>query len=249
MTYSDNILKLANSYYEHCVAHITKFAVIKKLPNGKYRVLSENGRNLGTYKKKDVAEKRLKQVEYFKYLDSLKDKSKVDDKEIDLSGMDEFSFSCLIRELNKKASKEQLTFFLKIHKAYFDKAVKDKIKNPEKISLKMAFTKFSKLHKVKVNSKIIKTAAVTELGDPKLVGKYLADIVRFTLKRISPAKRQGSINNLKNKFYYLNENEIASKKMPASSSIGQAITFVKTVLFNQNAKYIRDVLNHLIRFL
>lgn len=40
--------------------------MIKKVKNG-YKVLSEKGKNLGgPYKTKEEAEKRLKQVEYFK---------------------------------------------------------------------------------------------------------------------------------------------------------------------------------------
>lgn len=34
----------------------------------KYRVVSENGRNLGTYSTRAEAEKRLKQVEMFKHM-------------------------------------------------------------------------------------------------------------------------------------------------------------------------------------
>jgi len=41
--------------------------MIKRVPGG-YQVLSEKGKNLGgTYKTKKQAEKRLKQVEYFKH--------------------------------------------------------------------------------------------------------------------------------------------------------------------------------------
>jgi hypothetical protein len=41
--------------------------MIKKTPSG-YKVLSEKGKNLGgPYKSKKAAEKRLKQVEYFKH--------------------------------------------------------------------------------------------------------------------------------------------------------------------------------------
>jgi hypothetical protein len=41
--------------------------VIKKVPGG-YRVLSEKGKNLGgPYRTKTEAEKRLKQVEFFKH--------------------------------------------------------------------------------------------------------------------------------------------------------------------------------------
>lgn len=33
----------------------------------KYRVVSEKGKNLGEYKSKEEAEKRLREVEYFKH--------------------------------------------------------------------------------------------------------------------------------------------------------------------------------------
>jgi len=40
--------------------------VIRKVKEG-YRVLSESGRDMGTYATKEEAEKRLKQIEYFKH--------------------------------------------------------------------------------------------------------------------------------------------------------------------------------------
>jgi hypothetical protein len=42
------------------------------------------------------------------------------------------------------------------------------------------------------------------------------------------------------------ETEIASKQLPESAALGQAITFVKHVLFNHDAKYVREVLNSLV---
>lgn len=43
--------------------------MIKKLGNNSFQVISEKtGRNLGTYRTKEEAAKRLKQVEYFKHL-------------------------------------------------------------------------------------------------------------------------------------------------------------------------------------
>ena len=94
---------------------------------------------------------------------------------------------------------------------------------------------------------MVKNAATSELGDPKLVGKYLADIIRFTLTRISPERRPQSIENLKQKIYNLNEQAIAIKTLPPSSALGQSITFVKHVLFNHDARYIREVLNNIVR--
>lgn len=42
------------------------YSKIVKIKN-KYRVVSESGKNLGTYNTRAEAEKRLKQVEYFKH--------------------------------------------------------------------------------------------------------------------------------------------------------------------------------------
>ncbi len=41
--------------------------MIRKIKGG-YRVVSEKGRNMGTYKTKEEAQKRLRQIEYFKHL-------------------------------------------------------------------------------------------------------------------------------------------------------------------------------------
>jgi hypothetical protein len=40
--------------------------MIKKIKEG-YRVMSKSGRNMGTYKSKDEAKNRLRQIEYFKH--------------------------------------------------------------------------------------------------------------------------------------------------------------------------------------
>ena len=41
--------------------------MIRKVQGG-YRVLSESGRNMGTYRTKAEAEERLRQIEMFKHL-------------------------------------------------------------------------------------------------------------------------------------------------------------------------------------
>lgn len=40
--------------------------MIKKIKQG-YRVVSESGRNMGTYKTKEEAKIRLRQIEFFKH--------------------------------------------------------------------------------------------------------------------------------------------------------------------------------------
>lgn len=243
MSKIDDILKLANDYYKSCLTNLIKIAYIKKMPNGKYRVFSEKGKNLGTYNSRDAAKKRLRQIEYFKHID----KSNADDSEIiDLTDMDDFSYSACLRKIRQKCTKEQIREFLKLYKYQFDKAIKAKLQKPEKIALQNAIINFGKRYKIKLNQKLVKNAAVAELGDPVLVGRYMADIIKFTLNRISPERRPNALISLRNKIYNLNENEISMKNLPPSSSMGQAITFVKHVLFDHDANYIRNVINNIV---
>lgn len=242
----DEILQLADSYEQACLQDLVKLARIRKLPNGKYRVLSEKGKNLGTSNSREQAKKRLREVEYFKH----RDESDADDEKsevIDLMDADDFSYSAIMRKMREKASKEQVTEFLKQYKNYFDKAVKAKLQKPEKVALQNALIRFNKMHPVKVKKKLVKNAAVSELGNAVLVGKYLADIVKFTLTRLPPDKRPAAIESLRNKFYAFNVGEIANKNLPATSSIGQSITFVKHVLFNHDPQYVKEVIENLVR--
>jgi hypothetical protein len=250
MTNSDTLLQLASTYEDRCLQGLVKIARIRQLPNGSYRVLSQKGKDLGTYKSRKAAEKRLRQVEFFKHLD----KSKADDQgnaiaPIDLTGAEEFSYSSLMRQLRQEASPEQVKVFLKLFKTQFDNAVKGKIHKPERIALQNAIIRFHKLHPIKVDKKIVKSAAVAELGNADQVGQYLAGIVHFILNRLEPEKRLRAAQVLKQKFAVMSENAIAGKHMPNAAVYGQAITFVKHVLFNQDATYIRDVLNSLSRTL
>lgn len=240
---AEALLKLANDYYDSCL-DLIKEARIKKMPSGKYRVVSQKGKNLGESNTHEEAVKRLKEVEYFKH----KDDNSAQDT-LDLTDIDDFGYSAIMRKLRQKGSKEQVKSFLQIYKKCFDKAVKEKLQKPEKVALQNAVVKFNKIYKVKFPKKFVKNAAISELGDAVAVGKYLANIVRFTLNRISPEKRSQAVQNLKNKLYMLNEGEIASKQMPASASLGQAITFVKHVLFNHDANYVREVINNLVKAL
>lgn len=244
---TDYILKLAGSYENSCIQGLIKIARIKKLPGGKYRVVSMKGKNLGTYNSREGAEKRLKQVEYFKHVDNSSADDSDDENVIDLMNAVDFSYSAIMREMRQNASKDQVRLFLTLFKKEFDNAVKSKLQKPEKVALQNSLIKFNKKHKIKVKKKLVKNAAVSELGDPIQVGKYLADIVRFTLNRIPLELRAKAIESLRKKFYSFNANEIAQKDLPPTSAIGQSITFVKHVLFNHDAQYVRDVLNNIVR--
>src|SRR5271166_4201993 len=198
MTDNNAILQLASVYEDRCLQSLVKLAKIRKMPNGKYRVLSQDGKNLGTYRSHEGAKKRLKQVEYFKHFDH----SKAEDGTpiIDLTDIDEFAYSAVMRKLRQKGSPEQIRQFLTLYKQQFDKAVKGKLHKPEKIALQNTMVRFNKLHKVKLDTKMIKNATVAELGNAIQVGKYLSDIVKFTLQRLPLEKQQNAINKLKLKF-------------------------------------------------
>lgn len=86
-----------------------------------------------------------------------------------------------------------------------------------------------------------------EMGDPQTAGKGIADIVKFLLRRIDESKRSSAIERLKMKILNLNESEISSKKTPPSASLGQSITFIKTILIGHDPAYIRQVLNFIYR--
>src|SRR5574338_1036580 len=236
MTNTDTLLKLAGSFEQDCYDDLEKFARIRKLPGGKYRVLSEKGKNLGTSDTKGEAVKRLREVEYFKRQDERDADAKAAEESsiIDLTGAVDFSYSAIMREMRQEASKEQVKYFLTLFKKEFDKAVKAKLQKPEKVALQNSLVKFNKKHKVKCKKKLVKNAAVAELGNPALVGKYLADIVKFTLNKLPLNDRAPAIEKLREKFYSFNADEMSQKTLPPTAAIGQSITFVKHVLINQN---------------
>lgn len=221
---------------------VRKEAKIVKLPNGKYQVQSQKGKNLGTYDSRKGAEDRLRDVEYFKH----KDDNDAKDS-IDLTEIDDFSFSATLRKLRMQCSEEQVKEFLEVYKKEFDKALQKDLQKPDVVALQNALVAFSKTYNIKLRKSIFKGAMISELGDPVLVGRYLSDIIKFTLTRISPERRQGAIDSVRQKIYDMNENEISAKDLPASSAMGQSLTFVKHVLFNHDSRYIREVLNNIVR--
>jgi hypothetical protein len=246
---NQQLIKLADVYYQGCIS-LVKLAFVRKLPNGKWRVVSHKGKNLGTYDTEAEAKQRLKQIEYFKHNkvdDSAANDKSEDKKVIDLTDADDFSYSAIMRKLRQKASKEQVMEFLKLFKLHFDKAVKNKLQKPEKIALQNSLIKFNKMHPIKLKKKLVKNAAVSELGAPAEVGKYLANLVKFVLNRLEPSQKVKALDTLRKKFFQANAEELAQKNSPPTAGIGQSITFIKHILFNQDPTYIRAVLNELAR--
>lgn len=109
---------------------MNKTAFIRKLPNGKYRVYSHNGKNLGTSDTLEEAKARLSTVEYFKHKDSQDRRMKL----LKIFAQDELSYSAIMRDLNKN-NKKDLEKFMSIFKKSFDQANLEDLENADKIAL------------------------------------------------------------------------------------------------------------------
>ncbi len=62
----DRLSLLKSRFCQHKALCEEVIRVIRKVKEG-YRVLSESGRNMGTYATKEEAKKRLRQIEFFKH--------------------------------------------------------------------------------------------------------------------------------------------------------------------------------------
>ncbi len=127
-----------------------KNSYIGRLSNGKWRVYSRKGRNLGTYSSKSQAEKRLQQVEMFKHLDKkkkIKRKTElnmiytkiIQSKELPKPETTK-TYSSIMRDLNKNKP-EKLQPFMVAFKDAFDDAVENEIESPEQVALLEAISK------------------------------------------------------------------------------------------------------------
>lgn len=98
--------------------------------------------------------------------------------------------------------------------------------------------------------RILKLAqAVNDLGDPRMTGRSISQIIRFLLRKIPFTKRPHAMMGLRKKIWELSEYDMAAKKSPDTASIGQAITFIKTLLNGKQPAYIRQVLSEVVRSL
>lgn len=144
----NNIIVLARfvNLYERLNGFV-KVAYIRKLPNGKYRVFSEKGKNLGTYSTHEEAKKRLRQIEFFKHKKASKD--------IDLSNLDtdNISYSSIARELNKTDIHLAIDF-MKLYKECFDKLVLENNEKAADIALAKTLFKFCKSYNIKMPNHI-----------------------------------------------------------------------------------------------
>lgn len=168
-------------------------------------------------------------------------------KKIKISDADDFTYSAITRLFRKNLEEKELRKFQELYRTNFEEVYLSDAKEIEKTALKKTLIELQE--ELNLELDIVKKAGIEQLGTPEEVGKYLANIVKFTLQRIKPESRKLSILKLRKKIYLLDELELASKKMPASSAMGNSITFIKHILFNQRADYIRKVLNNIVRSL
>src|SRR5208282_994437 len=98
---------------------LVKIAFVVHLPNGKWRVKSHKGKNLGTYNTKEEAVKRLRQVEFFKHHKG--------------SAEITSTYTEIARDLNTEP--DELKNFQTIFKKNFDEAYLNNDDSPEEIAL------------------------------------------------------------------------------------------------------------------
>jgi len=110
------------------------------------------------------------------------------------------------------------------------------------------YDKLEKIEGIKV--RMVKLAeSMATIDNPTAAGRGIAAIIRFLTRRIEPNKRLYSLLNLKRKIYELDEYQIASKKSPNTASLGQSITFIKTVLNGRPPYYVRQVINEVVKYI
>lgn len=218
---------------------LTKLSFIRKM-KGYWCVISRKGKVLGRYKTKREAINRLRAIEFFKH----HKKASVED---------EVSYSSMMRTISKNYPKEVLNKFRSIYKEEFDNALLEGDDKPEDRAFNRALQFVDTLNdELKTNSLSyivdgLSKYGANELGNPDDVGLYLANLIKFILRKISSENRQKSIRNLKHKILLLDEVSLANKKMPASSSIGQSLVVIKHLMFGKDPSYIRGVLNSIAR--
>lgn len=161
---------------------------------------------------------------------------------IKTASSEEVTYSSLMREIARRHPPDVLREFRKIFKDTFDQAILENKQDAEELALTAGLEFLNGL-----DHNIEKAASAIEMGDPVYAGKYIAEIIKFLLRRISPARRAKSLSGLRRKIHMLNEVDIAQKKMPASSALGQAISLTKNLLMMHSPDYVRAVINSIVR--
>lgn len=139
----NNLLSLSLKYE---AKYLLKTSFIRKMPNGRWKVVSQKGKSLGIFPTKEQAVKRLHQIEFFK-----KKRASGDEEIIDLTRLKELSYSSIMRELRQQCKTETVQEFLTIFKKIFDALVINGEENSAEKTLPAAIMMFGKKHKVEIN--------------------------------------------------------------------------------------------------
>ena len=86
-------------------------------------------------------------------------------------------------------------------------------------------------------------------NDYKLAAVSIAKVIGFIFSKMPYDKRPNAIAKLKEKIMKLNVFEMSNKKTPQTASIGQSVTFMKTILNGRDPAYIQSILYELLRIL
>ena len=113
----------------------------------------------------------------------------------------DISYSSVMRKLRKSYDQDTVNKFQKEFKKLFDQEILSG-KEPADSILEEAIKCISFEDDTRCFKKM---ASAIDLGDPDSSGKYLADLIKFLLRRISAERRPRAIENLRKKIYYLNE--------------------------------------------
>lgn len=101
-----------------------------------------------------------------------------------------------------------------------------------------------------IEKRMVKMAAATlNMGDAHTAARGIADIIKFLMSRVSPDKKSKYMDKLRKHISEIRPAEISGAKSPESSTIGQSITFIKTVLRGHHPLYIIEVIKNILVYL
>lgn len=174
-----------------------------------------------------------KQIESFVFFVKNADKSR---KTIDLTDIDSFTLSAVMRKLNERCDQETIKNFLDVYFECFNDLVDDS-DNLEQDALKKALEEFADEISIQKNA---------ALDSPDQISSHMVNIIHLLIQKIKPESRAGAVQSLKSKLSAVDVNDMANKNMPASSAIGQSISFVKNILFDKDPTFIKNILAEVV---
>lgn len=156
--------------------------------------------------------------------------------------LENLTYSSVMRELNRSYPAGVLPF-MKAFKSAFLEARQEDVDSPESIALMRA------LQVIKTSSlygrMMIRQAQSSNAID---VGKNIAKIISFMIEGLDDSK----VNYrkiLKEKFLSMNSRDVSGKEMPETATLGQIITFVKSVIAGSDRSSATTILSSIVNSL